>query len=917
MQINNVPYGNISSLAPGQTSTVFCMYGGEYATVNVVSGSNYTFSTCGGSWDTQLTLYSSLGGASLAYNDDFCGLQSQINWTATFTGQVRVVLDRYPCSSYNSCMNLNVTRGANVADPCQNSVSANCNQSIPYTLSSGNGAWNPPGPWGTPGNEQVIEFTATVSGVQSISVTHSGGGWVDLFIKTGACNGNSWTYVDDIFSSGTNNISLNAGTTYYFLIDDENTSASSGSFSITCPTPAANPCNSVTELTCGVTSSATLGSGNGAWNPPGPWGTPGKEKVFSYTAPSSGAYDIAVTTSSAWVDLFYKSGTCGSTGWTYVNDISSSETNSLNLIGGVTYYFLIDDENTSSNSVSINISCPCIPPPGGIDNSIVVTSNTSYASTTVGACDDCSYRSSNDRVLEMEITCAGNYTISTCGGASWDTYLYLSTAPCGGSLIAINDDNCGLQSSITTFLSVGTYYLTVEGFSSLSQGAFTVDISKSCGISLELDPTTVECGYNISCNGLSDGIVFSSISNYCGELTYNWSNGSTTSDLSGVPAGNYSLFVSDDFGCSANASVTFTEPNALNVSAGNDQTVYYGYTPLSCADLNGSASGGCAEYSYSWSDGGLGTYQGEDINVCPSMSSDYTLTVTDQNGCSASDAVNVCVVDVTCFAGNSQNQKVEVICAGDYTFTTCGLAAWDTYLYLSDQPCGGTIISFNDDDCGLQSTISANLSVGTYYLAVEGFSTLSLGDFELAISTTCGFAPLPVELLYFQGENQGRENHLTWHTLTEVNNDFFLLERSQDGIEFVELANISGNGTTSEPTDYLFIDETFSPGVNYYRLKQVDYNGQEETFKTVAISNQFEEELTIYPNPAKNIIRLHSKGQLINPTIILQNALGEIVRQEQYTSGNSFVLGFGEIPGVYLINIVSGNEVITRKLIVH
>jgi hypothetical protein len=658
---NNIQYGNISGLSPGQTSTVFCMYGGEYALVSVVSGGSYTFSTCGGSWDTQLTLYSNFGGSSLAYNDDFCGLQSQITWTATFTGQVRVVLDKWPCTSYSSCMNLNVTRGATAADPCQSLITANCNQSFSYSLPSGNGSWNPSsGPYSTPGNEQVFEFTPTISGAHSIQMTHSGGGWSDLFIKSGSCGSSGWNYIDDVLSSATNNVTLNAGTTYYFLIDDENTTASSGSFSISCPTPAANPCNSITALTCGITSGATLGSGNGAWNPPGPWGTPGKEKVFSYTAPASGSYDVAVTTSSAWVDLFYKSSSCGSTGWTYVDDILSSETNTVNLIGGVTYYFLIDDENTTSNSVSINISCPCIAPPGGIDNSIIVTSNTSYASTTIGACDDCSYRSSDDRVLEMEITCAGNYTISTCGGASWDTYLYLSSAPCGGTLLAVNDDNCGLQSSISTFLPVGTYYVTIEGFSSFSQGAFNLDISKSCNLSLSLNPSVLECGYNISCNGSNDGEVASTVSNYCGELTYNWSDGSGNSALSGASAGSYSLFVSDGFGCSANASVVLTEPNALNVSAGNDQTVYYGYTPQSCADLNGSASGGCSEYSYSWTDGGIGIFAGEDINVCPSVSSDYTLTVTDQNGCSATDEVHVCVVDVTCFAGNSQNQKVEV-----------------------------------------------------------------------------------------------------------------------------------------------------------------------------------------------------------------------------------------------------------------
>ena len=752
---NNVQYGTISGLAPGQTGTVYCMYGGEYALVSVVNGSNYTFSTCGGSWDTQLTIYSNIGGTSLAYNDDFCGLQSQISWTATFTGQVRVVLDKWPCSSYNSCMNLNVTRGGNVVDPCQSAITMNCDQSLPFTLNSGSGAWNPSsGPWGTPGNEQVIEFTASVSGVHNIVMSHSSSGWVDLFIKSGACNSNSWTYVDDIYNSGTNNISLSAGTTYYFLIDDENTSASSGSFSISCPTPAANPCNNITALTCGVTSSATLGSGNGAWNPPGPWGTPGKEKVYSYTPGISGTYDIAVTTSSSWVDLFYKSSSCGPNGWTYVNDISNSETNSLNLIGGVTYYFLIDDENTSSNSISINISCPCIPPPGGIDNSIVVNSNTSYASTTIGSCNDCSYRSSNDRVLEMEITCAGNYTISTCGGAVWDTYLYLSSAPCGGTLLAINDDNCGLQSTINTYLNIGTYYLTVEGFSSNSGGAFTVDIEKSCNLSMSLSPNVAECGYNISCNGLSDGQVNPLLSGNCGPLAYLWSNGSMNPILSGVPAGNYSLSVTDAFGCIATNSVTLTEPEALIANAGLDQTVYYGYTPLSCTDLSGSANGGCAEYSFLWSGGVVGTTIGEDINVCPSSSSDYTLTVTDENGCTAADEVHVCVIDVACYAGNSSVQKVEMchvppgnsgnahtICINESAVAAhlahgCSLGSCDEQDACDDGPIGARVADSRTD---IHTTMELIVAPNPFSDRIEiNLIVESEGDYSLELINSFG-----------------------------------------------------------------------------------------------------------------------------------------------------------------------------------
>lgn len=87
-----------------------CMYGSDYAICNVVSGTTYTWSTCGDpDFDTQITVRQDNGtctGTVLAYNDDFCGLQSQTSWTATYTGTVRVLVSAYYCSSQFTCMTL-------------------------------------------------------------------------------------------------------------------------------------------------------------------------------------------------------------------------------------------------------------------------------------------------------------------------------------------------------------------------------------------------------------------------------------------------------------------------------------------------------------------------------------------------------------------------------------------------------------------------------------------------------------------------------------------------------------------------------------------------------------------------------------------------------------------------------------------
>ena len=95
------------SSCPG-SATNSCLQGGQYVTVNVVSGTTYTFSTCGDTdFDTQLTLYN--GATFVGYNDDACGLRSSITWVATFTGTLRVLVDRYNCTNSALCVTLNIS----------------------------------------------------------------------------------------------------------------------------------------------------------------------------------------------------------------------------------------------------------------------------------------------------------------------------------------------------------------------------------------------------------------------------------------------------------------------------------------------------------------------------------------------------------------------------------------------------------------------------------------------------------------------------------------------------------------------------------------------------------------------------------------------------------------------------------------
>jgi len=125
---NNTFYVDLTPSGPGATATDACVWGGDLVTVNVVSGDTYVISLCAnaGFDDSQITLYDAAGTTVLGFNDDFCGLYSEITYVATYTGVLNVVVDEFNCVSATSCMQLDVTRlGPCNADAGTQTISVN------------------------------------------------------------------------------------------------------------------------------------------------------------------------------------------------------------------------------------------------------------------------------------------------------------------------------------------------------------------------------------------------------------------------------------------------------------------------------------------------------------------------------------------------------------------------------------------------------------------------------------------------------------------------------------------------------------------------------------------------------------------------------------------------------------------------
>ncbi|MFK7946158.1 MAG: lamin tail domain-containing protein [Saprospiraceae bacterium] len=118
-------------------------------------------------------------------------------------------------------------------------------------------------------------------------------------------------------------------------------------------------------------------------------------------------------------------------------------------------------------------------------------------------------------------------------------------------------------------------------------------------------------------------------------------------------------------------------------------------------------------------------------------------------------------------------------------------------------------------------------------------------------------AALPVELLHFNAKPQNQTTILTWSTASEENNAYFDVQRSTDGINFETIGQVEGAGTTYDVQEYSFIDESPVNGLNYYRLHQVDFDGQFENHKVVSVMmNGEQNNVQVYPNPTRGELNI-------------------------------------------------------------
>jgi len=519
-------------------------------------------------------------------------------------------------------------------------------------------------------NDTTQSITGLAGGTYNVTVTDSNGCTatsaitvqepdslsIQTSVTNASCNGatdgsagisvtGGTTPYDYNWSTGSDSSSadsLSAGT-YTVTVTDSNGCTNSASVAVGEPQPISISPN-VNDVSCngGEDGSITLNVSGGSGAYSYVWSN-GKISASIDTL-SAGTYSVTVTDDNGCSDS---------------TQATVSEPDSLILSTVVT-----DVSCNDGDDGLINLSVAGGTPPYNYNWSNGQTSqndtNLTAGTYTVTVSDDNNCTATlTDEVTEPQpidisssirnVSCNGNengrIVVNVTGGTGSGTYNY--------------DWSNGDTNAVISDLTAGTYDLTVTDGNNCTKTS-SYEVTQPAALSLTVDSN------NVLCNGAADGNAEAQASGGAGGFQYIWSNAQSGSSIDNLSPGTYSVTVTDTNNCTIIDSTVITEPSPLTAQAGNDTTIAQGYT----APLNVNASGGTgSNYQYEWLPASsLSDPAIVNPDATPQTSTDYVVTVTDDNGCQVKDSVTI-EVDVKLYNhpdafspnGDGQNDKFFVI----------------------------------------------------------------------------------------------------------------------------------------------------------------------------------------------------------------------------------------------------------------
>ena len=310
--------------------------------------------------------------------------------------------------------------------------------------------------------------------------------------------------------------------------------------------------------------------------------------------------------------------------------------------------------------------------------------------------------------------------------------------------------------------------------------------------------------------------------------------------------------------------------------------------------------------SYTWGPAAtLNASSGSVVTGTPASSTTYTVQGT-QAGCTNSTLIPITVNPVV---------PAEVVLDASVN----NIPPNTPVTFTATTTTGGTnpVFDFRINGSSVQSGASAEYTTST--LANGDVATCNMVSNDGCVTVTTAssnsvvinvLVALPVKLDYFRGEKTQDGNLLQWETLVENNSQFFVIERSRDGVSFTEIGKINAAGQSSIAKEYNYTDTNPFAGINYYRLRVVDIDGHTDYSYIISIKDGNQQTLlNVWPNPAgsSDIAKLQITGNVTGKIVVrITDQSGRLLRVQ--TGGAANGLFQADIPvrnlhpGVYFIS---------------
>jgi len=147
---------------------------------------------------------------------------------------------------------------------------------------------------------------------------------------------------------------------------------------------------------------------------------------------------------------------------------------------------------------------------------------------------------------------------------------------------------------------------------------------------------------------------------------------------------------------------------------------------------------------------------------------------------------------------------------------------------------------------------------------------------------------------------QKNQSHINWSVVTQLNSEKYIIEQSKNGQNFASIGEIAGDGTSNETKHYTHIHETPSIGINYYRIKQVDYDGKDSFSDIASVRYDRAEQTSICPNPATSEVTITTTEQT---TLQIMDVYGRVLTKQDISERQN-TLNLSQLPAGIFIFVV-------------